>query len=235
MEKAGYPPMRPRDAATLIILRHDGPSPRFMMGKRHENSKFMPGKFVFPGGRVDPGDSRVIPANPLHPLVEKSLLNKMRGKPSRLRAQALAMAAIRETFEEVGLIIGKPHHGGFHTRSKHWKPFADTGHAPDLSNINFLARAITPPGRPRRFDARFFVVDASQVANIDSPCAVDTDELLECHWVSFDKVGKLDLPYITTRILGLLQESLASKDGLAPGHPVPFQRMSPAGWVWDTV
>lgn len=230
-----FAPMRPRDAATLIILRKDGTDYKFMMGKRHENSKFMPGKFVFPGGRVDPGDARVVPASPLHPLVEKSLMNKMRGKPSPLRARALAMAAIRETFEEVGLIIGAPNDGCFKTRSKNWRQFAQCGFAPKLDQINFLARAITPPGRPRRFDARFFVVDASQVANIDNPVKVETDELLEAHWVSFEKAQDLDLPYITNRMLQLLQETLTQKGGLKPGTPVPFQHMSRKGWQWDTV
>ena len=235
MEQFGHPNMRPRDAATLIIVRKDGDTHKFMMGKRHENSKFMPGKFVFPGGRVDPGDSRVKPLQELDPLVEKSLLSKMRGKPSANRARALAMAAIRETFEEVGLIVGKPHGGKFKTRSKHWHPFAETGYAPSLENIRFLARAITPVGRPRRFDARFFVVDAGEVANIDDPYQVNSDELLESHWVSFERSKQLDLPFITRQILSELDYAMTMKDGLKPGNPVPLHRMGPKGWVWETV
>ena len=227
--------MRPRDAATLIILRQDGPETRFMMGKRHENSKFMPGKFVFPGGRVDPGDSRVEPISGLHPMVEKTLLNKMKGSPSPLRARGLAMAAVRETFEEVGLIIGKPHNGKFHTRSTHWKPFAETGYGPCLDKIKMIARAITPPGRPRRFDARFFVVDASEVANIDEPCAVNNDELLECHWVGFDATLNMDLPFITRMILSILKDALKRPEGLEPGLPVHFQHMTSKGWHNETV
>jgi len=197
MDQHNSPYMRPKDAATLIILRHDGPETRFLMGKRHQNSKFMPGKFVFPGGRVDAGDCRVKPMIDLHHKVERSLLNKMRGKPSPLRARALAMAAVRETFEEVGLIIGKAHNGCFKTHSKTWRPFGQTGFGPSLDQLRLIARAITPPGRTRRFDARFFVVDASHVANLDSPCAIENEELLECHWVGFKEVSKLDLPSIT--------------------------------------
>ena len=55
--------VRPRDAATLILVRNDGATPQVLMGQRHANHKFMPNKFVFPGGRVDPADSRVRPAD----------------------------------------------------------------------------------------------------------------------------------------------------------------------------
>lgn len=230
MDKHISPYMRPRDAATLIILRHDGSKPRFIMGKRHENSKFMPGKFVFPGGRVDAGDGRICPLSELHPKVEQSLLNKMRGIPTPRRARGLAMAAIRETFEEVGLIVGKPHDGSFHSRSSGWKPFADTGYGPSLDKLRLLARAITPPGRTRRFDARFFVVDASEVANLDSPCQIDNEELLECHWVDFDTARDMDLPFITQKILNILADTLKKPDGLAPGAPAHFQHMLHSRW-----
>ncbi|VAV98553.1 MutT/Nudix family protein [hydrothermal vent metagenome] len=227
--------MRPKDAATLIILRQDGPHPKFMMGKRHENSKFMPGKFVFPGGRVDAGDCRVKPLTNLHPKVEQSLINKMRRTPSPLRARALAMAAIRETFEEVGLIIGKQHNGAFNTRASGWRQFGQTGYGPALDQMRLIARAITPPGRTRRFDARFFVIDASEVANLDSPYSIDNDELLECHWVGFDDILSLDLPWITQKILGVLRQSLKQPGSLDPGKPAMFHHMTKSGWCQETV
>ena len=235
MNEHTSPYMRPKDAATLIILRHDGPAPKFMMGKRHEDSSFMPGKFVFPGGRVDIGDGRVKPISELHPKVEQSLINKMRGVSSPGRARALAMAALRETFEEVGLIVGKPHQGRFVTRSAGWKPFGDTGYGPALDKLRLIARAITPPGRTRRFDARFFVVDAGEVANIDSPQAIDTDELLECHWVGFDAAREMNLPYITQRILDILEDALKQPDKLKPGAPAHFQHMTNAKWHSELV
>ncbi len=235
MDQHTSPYMRPKDAATLIILRQDGPHPRFMMGKRHENSKFMPGKFVFPGGRVDAGDSRVKPITDLHPKVEQSLINKMRGAPSPLRARAIAMAAIRETFEEVGLIVGKQHKGAFKTRSATWLPFGDTGYGPTLDKMRLIARAITPPGRTRRFDARFFVIDASEIANLDAPCTIDNDELLECHWVGFDDIHNLDLPWITQKILGVLRKNLTKPGSLDPGSPALFHHMTKSGWCHETV
>ena len=70
-------------------------------------------------------------------------------------ARALALAAIRETFEETGLAIGVPDHGApGKPPPGAWSRFAATGVTPALDAIDFLAGAITPPGRPRRFDAR---------------------------------------------------------------------------------
>ena len=226
---------RPRDAATLIIVRNDGDEPQVLMGKRHEKHSFMPGKFVFPGGRVDRADYRVRPASNLLPDVEKTLLNKMKGKASRTRARALAMAAVRETFEEVGLVVGQPKTDRQSSKAPGWREFFDAGFAPQLNGLNLVARAITPPGRPRRFDARFFATMADSIHNIDDPVLTANDELLEIHWVTFDMANRLELPYITRHVLSLLKQRLKQPDGLRPGAPVPFQFMRGNSWVYDTV
>src|SRR5262245_64720777 len=144
--------LRPRDAATLIIVRRDGTArPRVLMGKRHASHAFMPNKFVFPGGRLDPADCRIEPIADLDPTVRDKLLARMRAPATPARARGLAMAAIRETFEEVGIIIGRP--AGDErssSRSPAWRAFLDTGHRPDLSGMRLFARAIAPPGRSRR-------------------------------------------------------------------------------------
>ncbi|MEM1317090.1 MAG: NUDIX hydrolase, partial [Pseudomonadota bacterium] len=98
------PNMRPKDASTLIILDGHGPKAKVLMGRRHERHKFMPGLFVFPGGRVDAGDGAVASADNLHPLVEEKLLSNLRGRPSQRRTRGIALAAIRETYEEAGLL-----------------------------------------------------------------------------------------------------------------------------------
>ncbi|MBV8797583.1 MAG: NUDIX domain-containing protein, partial [Hyphomicrobiales bacterium] len=98
--------LRPRDAATLILV--DGSergTARVLMGKRHPGHKFMPGKFVFPGGAVDPEDSRMAVAGPLDSRVADKLLTQTRRR-SQDYARALALAALRETFEETGLALG---------------------------------------------------------------------------------------------------------------------------------
>ena len=120
----------------------------------------MPGKFVFPGGRVEPEDRRMSAAGALDPHVEAKLNARVR-RPSPHFARALALAAIRETFEETGLAIGVADYGAPENPPPGaWTRFAATGVYPTLDAIDFLARAITPPGRPRRFDARFLIADA---------------------------------------------------------------------------
>lgn len=225
--------LRPRDAATLIILRNDGPQPRIMMGKRHAGHRFMPNKYVFPGGRVDLADCRVKPARGLRPEVEQKLLSRMRGQPSRNRAQGLAMAAIRETFEETGLVVGVRNDAPPRTRSQPWRNFLDTGYAPDLGEMHFFARAITPPGRPRRFDTRFLVANASIVANLNTPVETASDELLERHWMTFEDTRSLDLPWITGQILKRLQDRLDRAGNFKPASSVTFQYMRGKTWQYE--
>ncbi len=232
--KVAGPALKPRDAATLIMVRRDGSKPRVLMGKRSENHAFMPGVFVFPGGRVDTADSRVKPAKPLNPKVEHKLMARMRGVPSSGRARALAMAAVRETFEETGLIIGKK--DGVPGTSKHadWAEFLATGLRPDLAPVRYIARAITPPGRIRRFDTRFLVVDANNVSNLDAP-AGSTDELLDVHWLTIKDTEDLQLPWITRQVLIALDQRLQMKTGLAPGGPVIFQHQRGNDWYNETL
>lgn len=222
-----------RDAATLIIVRHDDDRPRVLMGRRHTAHKFMPGKHVFPGGRVDAGDCRVAPMHDLDPRVAARLLKRMRGRPSPLRARGLAMAAVRETFEEVGLVLGAPMTMPLRSRSPAWRKFFATGHGPDLAALRLIARAITPPGRPRRFDARFFVADASAIANLDAPLATASAELLEVCWVSIAEARDLDLPWITGEVLRRLEMALASSPGLTPDMPATFQYMRGKAWHYE--
>src|SRR5712691_1056372 len=101
----GFPAVRPRDAATLILLDRSGPKPKVLLGRRHHGLAFMPGKFVFPGGRVDLRDREMSVATPLDRRVEAKLMLKVQ-RPSAAKAQALALAAIRETLEETGLLLG---------------------------------------------------------------------------------------------------------------------------------
>jgi len=222
--------LRPRDAATLIILRRDGGSPRVLMGKRHAGHAFMPNKYVFPGGRVDPADARMAVEADLHPKVADKLMARMRGRPSLARARGLGLAAVRETFEEVGLIVGRPLEGTKASRSPSWKPFFEAGYAPDLSALRLFARAITPPGRSRRFDTRFFTLDASAVANVDEPVRLASQELLDPYWVTFEEARALDLPSITKDILKRLAAALQRQDAMEPGAPLSFQYYRGASW-----
>ena len=119
------------------------------MGRRHEGHTFMPGKYVFPGGRVEPEDRRMCVAGALDTHVEEKL-NARVPRPSPGFARAIALAAIRETFEETGLALGVSDYGApDNPPPGAWTRFAATGVYPALDDIDFLARAITPPGRPQ--------------------------------------------------------------------------------------
>lgn len=208
---APLPPLRPKDAATLLVIRRDGPRPRVLMGRRAGGHAFMPDKWVFPGGRIHPADFRVAAASDLHPETAEALARTC----PLARGRALAATAVREMFEETGLILGSP--GRAATRSPEWRDFLGTGHLPHLEPLRFVARAITPPVRPRRFDARFFAVDAEHLVSLDPGSG--SGELDEIAWFDWDAAEKLDLPSITRAILA--EVALRDRE---PGRPIPYHR-----------
>jgi 8-oxo-dGTP pyrophosphatase MutT (NUDIX family) len=216
----GPGPLRPRDAATLILLDRSGGETRVLMGKRASKHAFMPGKFVFPGGRTDPTDARVQSASALHPDVERRIIGTTRQVTSA-RARAIALSAIRETYEEAGLLIGTK--GSFDSNRGSWLGFAEQEVQPDLAKLRFVARAITPPGRVRRYDTRFLAAWRDDVA-VELPEG-PTLELEELSWMSPAQAKSIDLPAITHSILTDLEERLASDPELLPETATPFYRM----------
>lgn len=212
--------LRPRNAATLIIIDRTGRHPKFLMGKRHEGLAFMPGKFVFPGGRIEPGDRRMSVAGALSSRAEDALAKRV-SRASHSLGRALALAAIRETHEETGLFLGTTEYGPPETVPEgSWQAFKEFGVMPDLEALHLVARAITPPGRPRRFDTRFFTIDRKAVAAEQPGIVTPTSELVELAWVSFAEARELDLPRITRVVLDELELQIAG--GFAPYLPIPF-------------
>jgi 8-oxo-dGTP pyrophosphatase MutT (NUDIX family) len=215
--------LKPRDAATLIIIDGSRRRPRVLMGRRHTRQVFMGDMFVFPGGRYEPDDRRMSAAGALHQTVEARLLERCRG-PAPDRPRALALTAVRETFEETGLVIGTKDYGTPENVPPSWSEFARQEAFPELDGLHFVARAITPPGRSRRFDTRFFAVSAKAIVG-ECPGFVGPDsEFVEIAWVSFAEAERLPLPDITRIILAELERRLEA--GLAYGAPVPFFYMS---------
>jgi 8-oxo-dGTP pyrophosphatase MutT (NUDIX family) len=205
--------LRPRDAATLILVRRDGPKPRVLMGRRAKEHVFMASKWVFPGGRVEPTDARAPSASDL---TAQTLGHLTRGA-SPSRARALGLAAIRETYEEAGLLLAQPV-APARPAPGPWRAFSDLGLAPDLSALSFIARAITPPGRTRRFDARFFLADAARLQSLE-PSTGDR-ELDEIAWIELAKTADFDLPQITRFVMTELARRLEH-----PEDPPPLVRM----------
>jgi 8-oxo-dGTP pyrophosphatase MutT (NUDIX family) len=213
--------LRPKDAATIILIDRSGPEPKVLMGRRHHGHKFMPSKFVFPGGRVDVGDRYVPVAGRLDPRVESRLMQRLR-RPSRIRARVLAVTAIREAFEETGLLLGTKV-ARTPTFPNGWNAFAEAGVQPSLDELHFVARAITPPRRPRRFDTRFFAADARAIADRVEGIIGPDAELVELTWVPIAAAKELDLPSITHVVLVDLETRIAA--GFGHELPVPYYRM----------
>lgn len=209
--------LRPKDAATLVLVRQDRDARRVLMGKRHGGMAFMANKYVFPGGRVDPCDARLNVGGAL----KSHVMEKLRREVSDMRARALALAAIRETFEETGILIGK--HATAIPRTKSaWSRFFAHGIVPKLDQLDYIARAITPPNRPRRFDARFFMADADAIAHqIEN---AHSDELLTPCWLTLAEARALDIPAITREVLKQAELRLAGDAD--PSRPVPFYRFA---------
>lgn len=179
-------PIRP--AATVILWRRSATGPEVLMGQRGTAAVFMPSKFVFPGGRIDPGDD-------ISPLpFAAPCLARLAERSGDVTPAALGGAAVRELAEETGLRF-RP--GG---------------------RMQFVFRAITPPGRTRRFDARFFLAPATSVEGDAEGFAGASGELSLLHWIGLDRVRQLDLPFVTEVVLSEVAAILRG----APQPGVPF-------------
>jgi 8-oxo-dGTP pyrophosphatase MutT (NUDIX family) len=203
-----------RNAATVIVLRDRMTKPRILMGQRGDKAVFMPNKFVFPGGAVDAGDAQITLGTPLPALCHERLKNDSAADLS----DTLAVAAIRELFEETGQILGHKQDWSGDVPAD-WTDFAASGHTPSAAGLQFVFRALTPPGRPRRFDARFFLVDADELVTDPDDFSAASDELSHLQWVSLDEVRSFDMPFITEVVLSEIQ---ARATDLNPPESVPY-------------
>jgi len=201
-----------RNAATVIVQRQTPAGPAILVGQRGSKAAFMPNKFVFPGGAVDPTDSTI----PLGTALPDSCAGRLL-EDAELNPNALAAAAIRELWEETGLILGTP--SVWPDAPEDWQEFAARGMRPHAAHLRFFFRAITPPGRPRRFDARFFLIDASHIDGDLDDFSAASDELSHLHWAPLADVRNLDLPFITEVVLA---ELARHDDPSAAPQTVPF-------------
>ena len=217
-----FPDSKPRDAATLMLIDRSGAQPKVLLGRRHAGHKFMPGKFVFPGGRIEPLDQSMTAVSELHPDARKKLMERVT-EPNTEFARTFALAAVRETAEETGLLLGVKRDQPPIVPGEIWTEFAKANVHPDLGQIHFVARAVTPPRRPRRFDTRFLTADASAIAHKIEGVVGPDSELVELTWVPIAEAAQLDMPTITGIVL---EELLARVEaGMAHDLPVPFYFM----------
>jgi len=182
------------------------------MGRRAPGHVFMASKWVFPGGRIERAD--FVAAAATDP--DDATRARLGAEVDPRRARALCLTAVRETFEETGLIVGRAAPAA--SVAGPWREFRAAGALPDLAALTYVARAITPPGRTRRFDARFFLADADALL-APEPTA-GSGELDEIAWLLLDDARALDLPAITRFVLDEVSERLRN-----PDRPLPFVRM----------
>ena len=219
------PLARPKDAATLIVVR-GGAHPRLLMGKRASSHRFMPNKFVFPGGRLDLVDQRLQVRGELHSAVLTRLRKATRKEVTDRKLRGLALAAIRETFEETGLIIGRQTLARCTTRHPMWLQYFHHGVEPPLESMDFIARAITPAYRTQRFDTRFFMIHDEFIHGDPEHVAEASGELNEIHWLTFAKARELDLPAVTRWAIDIVEARLLLTRDAQLKQTSPFVRFS---------
>jgi len=201
--------VRPIDAAGLVLLRREKDGTlTVLLGRRHRDLRFMPGAYVFPGGRIDRADRRPsgfdeeLPAPP--PALDRE---------TRRSLAVFARAALRETFEETGLLLGTAGRRALALaapRASVWSAFRRAGLAPAFRHLRPVARAITPTCSPRRYHTRFFLAEGDWRRG---PLSGD-GELEDLDWVPVSEAGRLPIAEVSALVLA---EALAHR--AAPGRP----------------
>jgi 8-oxo-dGTP pyrophosphatase MutT (NUDIX family) len=220
----------PRLAASLILVDHRfKPDPKILLGRRHSNHVFLPSKFVFPGGRSEPEDAKMNALGTLAPQASYRLRNPAAGK-AIAAPDALALTAIRELFEETGILLGDHGEPAISVPpATSWEQFAAARVTPNLAKLHYVARALTPPGHPRRFDTHFFAADAQEIAATIEGAVHDNSELVELRWATVAEVADLDSLPVTYLIALELAQRLAA--GLGHDLPVPYFYAQDDRWI----
>ena len=216
---------RPKEAATLIVVRA-GTEPTLPMGKRAASHRFMPNKFVFPGGRLDLIDQRLqVPGELSQPVMER-LRKATKKTVNDRKLRGLALAAIRETFEETGLIVGRPASQTVKTAHPVWREYLAHGAEPPLEHMDFIARAVTPAYRTRRFDTRFFLIHGQFIYNDPEQITDASGELNELHWLTLDEARQRDLPAVTRWAIDLVERRINRRQAEQLRQTAPFVRFA---------
>lgn len=214
-----------RDAACVVVVDRRESEPRVLMGRRRTTQVFLPNKWVFPGGRVDDEDRALAVQLAAHTATELAAEASEAAHDHDAIRLSFVLAAIRELFEEAGLLLDDPLAARMALPAT-WQQFSRSGRMPAIAQLSPLARAITPPGLPRRFDTWFFLAERS---NIAKRTFEPDGELLDLDWFTLERVRELDLPHITRLIVDDVASALVRPEG--SGNPViPFYFQGVAGY-----
>lgn len=213
--QASDPPIL--DAASILLVDGGASNARLLMGLRRPDNVFLPNKWVFPGGRLEASDRDVVPASEVDAADAVALSFGLQQADRDDTARALALAAVRELYEETGHALARSASDADDLEAL-WPEFRALRLRPNLAALSFIARAITPPGRPRRYDTRFFVARRQEVIEDAGPA---DGEFSDFNWFTLAEARALDLPNITRRVLDDLEGVLADA-GRGRYAPVPF-------------
>jgi 8-oxo-dGTP pyrophosphatase MutT (NUDIX family) len=217
-------------AASLILIdQSPKPEPKLLVGRRHDNHVFLPGKFVFPGGRSEPEDAAMKAASGLLPETVRKLAAPATGCPLS-NPNTLALTAVRELFEETGFLLGDRIASPIGAPpGTSWTEFETALILPNLSKLHYVARALTPPGFPRRFDAHFFAASLNDIAKTIEGHVHAEAELVELRWVTITELASLDILQVTHFIALELAQQLTA--GLGHDRPVPYFYVQDDSWI----
>lgn len=237
-------PAVPRPAATVVLLRDSARGPEVLLLRRVRSSGFVPGAYVFPGGRVDADDASPELEARLHGLDAPTAAARMGLKGDAVPpALAYVLASIREAFEETGLLLAR-HGSGDPVASAARDArmaaardrlladedafasiLSDLDVRLDGSAVAYIAHWITPVVEPRRYDTRFF---AAAVEG-DSEVSVNAAEMSDAVWLTPRAAlarhgeGRLPMVFPTVHTLETLADftSTGAILGDARSRPVP--------------
>lgn len=226
IEQVPDEPVPARAAATIVLARTGEAGLEVLLVRRNRSSGFVPGAWVFPGGRVDGTDAspslldRVDRLDPAR-VSERLGLSEQAEPP----AISYVLAAIREAFEETGLLVARTSDGSWPEAAAHdayvdglreavledRTPFAEALRELDCridgDSIEYLAHWITPLVEPRRYDTRFFLAEVSPTAK----ATLDPREMIDARWrkpadaLAENAAGDLPMVFPTIRTLEQLE------------------------------
>ncbi|MBN36814.1 MAG: hypothetical protein CMM46_18945 [Rhodospirillaceae bacterium] len=209
--------VRPRDAASVVLIRGNADKTEVLMGRRRKRASFLPNIYVFPGGRVDPEDHRAPKGVALQRDAE-ALLNRHVPGASTL---SIPLAGLRETHEETGYLIARDaseHELDGAPDTPYWQALRSAGALPDLGRMDYIARALTPTMSHKRFNTRFFLVDANDARGE----LIQDGELEDLHWLPLDKAHRLPIVDVTEFVLNQARDRWQDRHRGRKQTAVPF-------------